>query len=52
MAWNAAIYVAQIEDTRVEQATLDGKYLAATAEVLRARGGLWFNDETFLVRRH
>lgn len=51
-AWNAAIYVAQIEDARVEQATLDGKYLDATAEVLRARGGLWFNDETFLVRRH
>jgi hypothetical protein len=51
-AWNAAIYVAQIEDDRVEQATLDGKYLDATAEVLRARGGLWFNDETFLVRRH
>jgi hypothetical protein len=51
-AWNAAIYVAQIEDDRVEQATLDGKYLDATAEVLRSRGGLWFNDETFLVRRH
>jgi len=51
-AWNAAIYVAQIEDDRVEEATLDGKYLDATAEVLRRRGGLWFNDETFLVRRH
>ena len=51
-AWNAAIYVAQIEDDRVEQATLDGKYLDATAEILRARGGLWFNDETFVVRRH
>ena len=51
-AWNAAIYVAQIEDDRVERATLDGKYLDATAEVLRSRGGLWFNDETFVVRRH
>ncbi len=51
-AWNAAIYVAQIEDERVEQATLDGKYLDATATVLRDRGGLWFNDETFVVRRH
>ncbi len=51
-AWNAAIYVAQIEDERVEQATLDGKYLHATADVLIERGGLWFNDETFIVRRH
>lgn len=51
-AWNAAIYVAQIDDIRVEQATVDGKYLDATAEILRSRGGLWFNDETFVVRRH
>jgi len=51
-AWNAAVYVAQIEDERVENHTLDGKYLDATAQVLQDRGGLWFNDETFLVRRH
>lgn len=51
-AWNAAIYVAQIEDERVEQAALDGSYLDATARVLQQRGGLWFNDETFVVRRN
>jgi hypothetical protein len=51
-AWNAAIYVAQIEDERVEEATLAGKYLDATAQVLQERGGLWFIDETFVVRRH
>ncbi len=51
-AWNAAIYVAQIEEERVEQATRDGQYLDATAEVLIERGGLWFNDETFIIRRH
>lgn len=51
-AWNAAIYVAQIEDDRVEQATLEGKYLDATSQVLQDRGGLWFNDETFVVRKH
>jgi hypothetical protein len=51
-AWNAAIYVAQIEDQRVEEATRDGRYIEATAEVLHARGGLWFNDETFVVRRN
>jgi hypothetical protein len=51
-AWNAAIYVAQIEDQRVEEAALDGRYLEATADVLKERGGLWFNDETFVVRRN
>ena len=51
-AWNAAIYVAQIEDQRVEEAALDGAYLEATARVLKERGGLWFNDETFVVRRN
>lgn len=51
-AWNAAIYVAQIEDQRVEEATLDGRYIEATADVLQKRGGLWFNDETFVVRRN
>ena len=51
-AWNAAIYVAQIEDERVEEATRDGVYLDATRDVLQRRGGLWFNDETFTVQRH
>lgn len=51
-AWNAAIYVAQIEDQRVEEAALDGRYIEATADVLQKRGGLWFNDETFVVRRN
>jgi len=50
-AWNAAIYVAQIEDQRVEEAALDGSYLDATARVLQEHGGLWFNDETFVIRR-
>jgi hypothetical protein len=51
-AWNAAIYVAQIEDQRVEEAALDGRYIDATADVLHRRGGLWFHDETFVVRRN
>lgn len=50
-AWNAAIYVAQIEDERVEAAVMDHSYLEATADVLREYGGLWFNDETFTVQR-
>ncbi len=51
-AWNAAIYVAQIEDDRVENVAIAGNYLDATTTVLQRHGGLWFNDETFVVRRH
>ena len=50
-AWNAATYVAQIEEERLAEALASGVYLEATAEVLRRRGGLWFNDESFIVAR-
>src|SRR3569833_960283 len=33
-AWNAAIYVAQVEDQRVADAATDARYLEATSEVL------------------
>ncbi len=50
-AWNAAVYVAQIEDDRLAAAMARGTYLEATREVLARHGGLWFNDETFVIRR-
>ncbi len=50
-AWNAAIYVAQVEDKRVEAATANGRYLDAVRAVLHARGGLWFFDESFVISR-
>ncbi|MCP4328186.1 MAG: hypothetical protein GY791_07105 [Alphaproteobacteria bacterium] len=50
-AWNAAIYVAQIEDSRLAKALEAGTYLEATADVLRRHGGLWFNDESFVAVR-
>ncbi len=50
-AWNAAVYVAQIEDGRLAQAMSHGEYLKATADVLHRHGGLWFNDEAFVVAR-
>ena len=49
-AWNAAIYVAQIEDERLAMVP-DRVYREATQEVLHRHGGLWFNDETFVVAR-
>jgi hypothetical protein len=50
-AWNAAIYVNQIEDERLDAAVTSGAYLEATQQVLQKHGGLWFNDETFVVSR-
>ena len=50
-AWNAAIYVNQIEDERLGEVVATGKYLDATQAVLRRHGGLWFNDESFVVSR-
>ena len=38
-AWNAAIYVCQIEDERLTQAVRDGAYLDATSSVLKHHGG-------------
>ena len=50
-AWNAAIYVAQIEEERLEKALANTAYLEATREVLQKHGGLWFLDESYVVSR-
>ena len=50
-AWNAAVYVAQIEDDRLAEAMARGNYLDATGEVLARHDGLWFNDESFVIKR-
>lgn len=50
-AWNAAIYVAQVEDDRLSGVVGDSRYLEATREALREFGGLWFNDESYVISR-
>jgi hypothetical protein len=50
-AWNAAVYVAQIEEERLTQALGERRYLDATREVLLKHGGLWFLDESYVVSR-
>ena len=50
-AWNAAVYVAQIDDLRLEQAIGDTAYLDATRAVLQKYGGLWFFDESYVIAR-
>ena len=50
-AWNAAVYVAQIDDDRLVEALGGSAYLRATEAVLHEHGGLWFLDESFVVAR-
>ena len=50
-AWNAAVYVAQIDDERLAGVVGDRKYLDATREVLQQHGELWFQDESYVVSR-
>jgi hypothetical protein len=50
-AWNASIYVNQIEDERLEPVLASGDYLQYTSKILRKHKGLWFNDESFVVSR-
>lgn len=51
-AWNAAIYVAQVEDERLADVVADGRYVEATNDVLHRHNGLWFNDECYVISRH
>jgi hypothetical protein len=50
-AWNAAVYVAQVEDQRLAEVTNDSRYIEVTTEVLRKHDGLWFWDESFVISR-
>jgi hypothetical protein len=50
-AWNAAIYVAQVDDESVAEAMQHGDYLKVTNDVVLKHGGLWFQDESFVVVR-
>jgi hypothetical protein len=50
-AWNAATYVAQIEDNKLEAAMTEDAYITATRYVLKKRGGLWFQNESYTILR-
>jgi len=50
-AWNAAIYVAQVEEQRLSEALADPTYLQATQDVLEKHNSLWFNDKSFVISR-
>ena len=50
-AWNAAAYVAQIDEDRLSAALASGAYVEATQSVLHRYGGVWFNDEAYVIAR-
>jgi hypothetical protein len=50
-AWNAATYVAQIDEERLAEAVSSGRYVPATREVIQKHQGVWFNDEAFVISR-
>ena len=51
-AWNAAVYVAQIEDDRLtEEMAQSGRTLDVVREFLRRHNGLWFYDESYVISR-
>lgn len=50
-AWNAAAYVAQIEEERLAQAMTSGAYVPAVRDVLERHGEVWFNDEAYVIVR-
>ncbi|MDF2729074.1 MAG: hypothetical protein K0T01_860 [Acidimicrobiia bacterium] len=50
-AWNAATYVAQIDEERLSEAVESGRYVPATRAVIQEYEGVWFNDEAFVISR-
>jgi len=51
-AWNAAMYVGQIEDQRLTETLTDPTYLNATKDVLEKHNSLWFNNESYVISRN
>ncbi|HSL25726.1 MAG TPA: hypothetical protein VLA54_05525 [Acidimicrobiia bacterium] len=50
-AWNAATYVAQIDEHRLAKAMASGQYIDHTRRVMQKHGEVWWNDEMFLISR-
>ena len=50
-AWNAAVYVAQMDEQRLTETMVREGYLDAARRVLEAHRELWFTDECLVVSR-
>lgn len=49
--WNAAAYVAQIDEPRLSAAMASGSYIQPTADVMRRHEAVWFNNESYVISR-
>jgi len=49
--WNAAAYVAQIDEPRLSEAMASGSYLEPTTAVMRKHDAVWFNNESYVISR-
>ncbi|MGA7272155.1 MAG: hypothetical protein WB239_13870 [Acidimicrobiia bacterium] len=49
--WNAAVYVAQIDEERLAEAMRSGAWEAATRSVMERHPTVWFEDEVYLITR-
>lgn len=49
--WNAAAYVAQIDETRLSEAMRTGAWEKATRAVMERHPRVWFEDEAYLILR-
>ena len=49
--WNAAAYVAQIDEPRLSAAMASGSYIKPTADAMRRHTTVWFNNESYVISR-
>ncbi len=49
--WNAAVYVAQIDEERLTEAMRSGVWEVATRSVMERHSTVWFEDEVYLITR-
>lgn len=50
-AWNAATYVAQIDEHRLAEAMSSGRYLDGTRRIMEKYDEIYWNDESYVIER-
>ena len=50
-SFNAATYVAQIDDDQVREKYESGEWIKTTTDVVKRHGRLWFTNESFVISR-
>jgi hypothetical protein len=50
-AWNAAVYVNQIDETKILRAQKSSHYENIVSEIVNEYKGLYFNNELFVIEK-